>query len=1199
MSLRKLVGAAFLILFVCALVVTDASVANAQCVSLTTPGAAYTQDFNSLSNVAGSTTNNLTIPGWFMTESGGGARDNEQYAVDGGGSNTGDTYSYGADGSTDRALGGLLSGTLNPTFGACFTNNTGTPITTITVQYTGKQFRVGTANRTDRIDFQYSLDATSLTTGTYTNEDLLDYAGPQSATTGKVANITSVGPTTISGLAIPNGASFWIRWTDYNASGADDGLAVDDFSLTPAANGGPVASNPMAEATATAVNAGETTTFSGTITPGENPTSANYTVSCDLTSVGGGSSYALQVSGTFISGTYTVPSNVPPNTYSLPCTVTDDHSRTGNFFISLGINAQNLTIMHIQGSGSRSPYEGQRATTSGVIYDVSYNGYWIQDPNGDGDENTSDGLFVFTSSAPTGISKGDLVNVTGSVAEFATSGDPSAAPMTELTGRPTASVISSGNPIPEPVNIAAGMIDPNGGIDQLERFEGMRVHIDRLNVVAPTQGTLSEANATSTSNGVFFGVMPEFARPFRQAGIELPAQAPAGAPCCIPFWNGGPQRIRVDTDVISAAFGKGLNLTTGAVVSNLTGPLDFGQHAYTIVTETLPAIEVDNISAVPAPAPENTEFTVGSFNMERFFDTVNDDGVSDVALTTTAFSNRLNKASLAIRHVMRSPDIIGVEEMENLSTLQTLANKLNSDAVAEGGAGPQYQGYLVEGNDIGGIDVGLLVKASRITVNSVTQYGKDTTYIDPNSGQPALLNDRPPLVLDASVTNEGETTRFIFIVNHLRSLNGVDDPADGRVRAKRAAQAEYLANLIQGFQASDPNAKIVSVGDYNAFEVSDGYVDVIGTILGNPTPAEQVTLASPDLVDPNLVELASTLPADQQYSYTFSGVAQTLDHILISQGMNSIFTRFAYARNDADFPETYRNDPDRPERLSDHDMPVAYFNLPLDHTPPVLTLPADFTVEATSPAGAVVTYAVSALDSNDGETAVVCHPASGSTFPLGVNTVSCKSSDARNNTAAGEFHVNVVDTTPPVVTVTGVQDGATYTFGSVPVAGCSTTDTVSSIAVQASLSVTGGTPNGVGTYTATCSGGQDAPGNIAPPVSATYTVEYAWSGFLPPVSNGAIHQAGSTIPLKWTLNAGNLSSITSVMAAANPDCSGVAEGAPFPAVTPGNSTLTLIGGLFQINWQTKGVSAGCYNILLGLDDGSTRTTMVRFKSNGK
>lgn len=214
---------------------------RAQCVSLTSAGAASSQNFNTLSNTAGSTTNNLTITGWYLTESGGGARDNEQYAVDTGSSNTGDTYSYGSAGDTERALGGQQSGTLIPIIGACFTNNTGNTINSLSIAYTGEQWRISNtaAARDDRLDFQYSLNATSLTTGTFADVNALDFTNPvkTSATAGALdgnlaANRTTVS-STISSLSVANGATFWIRWTDLNASGADDGMAVDDFSLTP------------------------------------------------------------------------------------------------------------------------------------------------------------------------------------------------------------------------------------------------------------------------------------------------------------------------------------------------------------------------------------------------------------------------------------------------------------------------------------------------------------------------------------------------------------------------------------------------------------------------------------------------------------------------------------------------------------------------------------------------------------------------------------------------------------------------------------------------------------------------------------------------------------------------------------------------------------------------------------------------------
>ncbi|MDQ2898167.1 MAG: hypothetical protein M3Y07_00010 [Acidobacteriota bacterium] len=165
-------------------------------------------------------------------------------------------------------------------------------------------------------------------------------------------------------------------------------------------------------------------------------------------------------------------------------------------------------------------------------------------------------------------------------------------------------------------------------------------------------------------------------------------------------------------------------------------------------------------------------------------------------------------------------------------------------------------------------------------------------------------------------------------------MNGIDDPAQGpRARAKRRAQAEFLANLIQTRQAAGEN--VVSVGDYNAYSVNDGYVDVMGTVTGNPAPANQVVLASPALVEPNLADLVTLAPTEQQYSYSFDGNVGSLDHILATGGMLARASRFATARNDADFPEAFRNDPTRPERISDHDMPVAYFNLPAPIALPV------------------------------------------------------------------------------------------------------------------------------------------------------------------------------------------------------------------------------------------------------------------------
>ena len=150
--------------------------------------------------------------------------------------------------------------------------------------------------------------------------------------------------------------------------------------------------------------------------------------------------------------------------------------------------------------------------------------------------------------------------------------------------------------------------------------------------------------------------------------------------------------------------------------------------------------------------------------------------------------------------------------MENLSTLQTLAARIGTDAVAAGQPDPAYVAYLVEGNDIGGIDVGLLVKTAplargvpRVDVVSVVQEGLTTTCTNPNTGGQEILNDRPPLVGEFVVHYaDGQALPLTVIVNHLRSLSDVADETPqgsgtvgGRVRAKRAAQAEFLASLVQ------------------------------------------------------------------------------------------------------------------------------------------------------------------------------------------------------------------------------------------------------------------------------------------------------------------------------------------------------------------------------------------------------------------
>jgi hypothetical protein len=170
--------------------------------------------------------------------------------------------------------------------------------------------------------------------------------------------------------------------------------------------------------------------------------------------------------------------------------------------------------------------------------------------------------------------------------------------------------------------------------------------------------------------------------------------------------------------------------------------------------------------------------------------------------------------------------------------------------------------------------------------------------------------------------------QFTAILVHIRSLLGISDTIDGpRVRTKRRAQAEFLADVIQQRQAADRAEHLLCLGDFNAFGFNDGYVDVLGTIRGQPAPSNEVTLASADLVNPDLLNLIDGLPADERYSFVNEGNAQALDHILVNAPLRPHVVRFAFARCGADFPESFRSNANRPERLSDHDAPIAFLDV--------------------------------------------------------------------------------------------------------------------------------------------------------------------------------------------------------------------------------------------------------------------------------
>lgn len=152
----------------------------------------------------------------------------------------------------------------------------------------------------------------------------------------------------------------------------------------------------------------------------------------------------------------------------------------------------------------------------------------------------------------------------------------------------------------------------------------------------------------------------------------------------------------------------------------------------------------------------------------------------------------------------------------------------------------------------------------------------------------------------------------------------------------------------------------------------------------------------------------------------------------------------------------------------------------VDTTPPALTLPGNLTKEATSSAGAVVTFTATATDLVDGPVPVSCDHPSGLTFPIGSTLVSCSATDAHGNKANGSFNVTVQDTTPP--TISGIPANmvmeAASAAGSVATWAAPTAADLVDGAVPVTCAPASGSVFPLGTMTVSCSA-TDSHGNRA------------------------------------------------------------------------------------------------------------------------
>lgn len=438
----------------------------------------------------------------------------------------------------------------------------------------------------------------------------------------------------------------------------------------------------------------------------------------------------------------------------------EEIASTSPFLTFLG---PSIPVWAIQGSGDKSPYGRSDATTEGIVTAVfpELDGFWLQGTP-DGNEATSDGVFVFVDDFNLTVNVGDQVQVTGRVRELSgqTALDPEKA--TDIV------ILANTQPLPDPVSYDPPL-DPAEALLYSESHEGMRVTLSgEAVVVAPT-----------TQYG-------EYALVSQQHGVTTVERLDEVG--YLIFVDDGSSIVHDDSSTLSYI------VQQGDVVTSLTGVLAFTFGQYKIQPEVAPEVMTLTLEMPTVAAALPNQLSVATFNVENLFDLVDPHPSSPPRPTLDGYHTKLNKIAASIV-AMGAPTIIGLQEVENMDVLE--------DLVAEAAlAGYSYAPYLIEGNDSRGIDVAFLVRSDLATVEAVQAYDA-----------PSELFARPPLVITTTVHLASGDIQVIAINNHFLALSAGEEATE----PTRNAQAAWNAELAAQFQTNFPDAYVLVMGDLNSF----------------------------------------------------------------------------------------------------------------------------------------------------------------------------------------------------------------------------------------------------------------------------------------------------------------------------------------------------------------------------------------------
>jgi predicted extracellular nuclease len=332
------------------------------------------------------------------------------------------------------------------------------------------------------------------------------------------------------------------------------------------------------------------------------------------------------------------------------------------------------------------------------------------------------------------------------------------------------------------------------------------------------------------------------------------------------------------------------------------------------VTSSLTVLPGGLQREVASPAGAR-DLSVGTFNLEN--------------LDPSDPQSKFDELAALIVHNLRSPDLIAVEEIQdnngpvNDGTVDADITFGMLIAAIQAQGGPLYSYRQInpannqDGGEPGGnIRVGFLFNGDRGltfidrpgggSTNSTQvvpgpgNQGPQLTYspgrIDP--AHAAWNNSRKPLVGEFKFRGN----KLFVIANHFASKSG-DHPLFGRFQppvrsseVQRWQQAQVENDFIDSVLALDPNANIITLGDFNDFQFSDTINILKGGVLT-------------DLID--------TLPPGERYSYVFDGNSQVLDQILVSNHLAGAQFSYDVVHANAEFWD----------QVSDHEPQVARFEL--------------------------------------------------------------------------------------------------------------------------------------------------------------------------------------------------------------------------------------------------------------------------------